>query len=361
MIWSILTFQFRNFFRNISFSSIVLSSLVVGITTSLLLFLWVKYELNYNKSVIDHDRIFALLLNDEVEGEIHTDEGTDIALMDFLSHQVPEIEAVSRVNNKNMVLAYGEKSIHRTGIYADSGFFAVHVAERFQGNATLALTNGRSIALSETLAKELFGDIPAIGKTVLVDKKTEFAVSAIFAPYPINSSFKYINFVLPISGALAEESEWVNHDIKLFDASSRKNVEEKINQKIVQLNPTDNTTSLLFAVSDWRLRWSFENGKQSGGRIVYVVIFAVTGLFVLIMACINYMNISTARANRRMREIGIRKVTGATQRLLVRQFMVHGRESDDDKPGCTAIACSRQPRFAALQSVGGLTARVFIF
>src|SRR6478609_6651266 len=114
MIWSIITFQLRNFLRNISFSSIVLSSLVVGITTSLLLFLWVKHEFTFNKSVIDHNRIFALLINDEVEGEIDTEEGTSIPLMDFLSHEVPEIEAVTRINNKNMMLANGEKSIHRT-------------------------------------------------------------------------------------------------------------------------------------------------------------------------------------------------------------------------------------------------------
>ena len=322
MIQSTLTFLIRNFFRNLSFSVITLSSLVVGITTTLLLFVWVNYELSYNKSVVDHDRIFALLMNDKVEGEIHTEEGTRIPLMDFLSNEVAEIEAVTRIDNKNAMLANGDKSIHKTGVYADSSFFTVHAPDQLQGNATQALVNNHSIAISKTLASDLFDDHNAIGKTILVDRKTEFIITAIFAPYPDNSSFRYINFVLPFSSRLKDADDWVNHDIKLVDAFSRESVEKRIDLKIAQLFPQADTKSLLFGLDDWRLRWNFENGKVSGGRIVYVIIFSITGLFVLIMACINYMNISTARATKRMREIGVRKMTGATQPNLIRQFMI---------------------------------------
>jgi ABC-type antimicrobial peptide transport system permease subunit len=272
--------------------------------------------------VVDHERIFALLLHNNVEGEIHTEEGTRIPLMDFLSREVAEIEAVTRIENKNVMLANGEISIHKTGVYADSSFFTVHVPDQLKGNAVRAMVDNRSIAISKTLASELFDDDDAIGKTILIDRKTEYIITLVFSPYPENSSFRYINFVLPFSARPKDADDWVNHDIKLVDPSSGERVEEKINQKIAQLFPQDDTKSLLLRVTDWRLRWSFENGKVSGGRIVYVIIFSISGLFVLIMACINYMNISTAHATRRMREIGVRKMTGATQTNLIRQFML---------------------------------------
>jgi putative ABC transport system permease protein len=322
MLHAITTFLIRNFFRNLSFSMITLGSLVVGITTSLLLFVWVKYEVTYDRTIVDHDRIFALLFHDDVEGEIHTGEGTRIPLMDFLSHEVPEVEAVTRIDNKNMVLESGEKTIHKTGVYGDSSFFIVHTPGQLQGNAARALNNNRSIAISQTLAKELFDGRDALGKTIFVDRKTEFVVTAVFAPYPYNSHFRYIHFVLPFMARPAGADDWVNYDVKLFDASSRQGVEKKIDRKIAQLYPDGNSASLLFGLNDWRLRWNFENGKVSGGQIVYVIIFSITGLFVLIMACVNYMNISTARAAKRMREIGVRKMTGATQHTLIRQFMI---------------------------------------
>jgi putative ABC transport system permease protein len=318
---SILLFVVRNFIRNLSFSAITLSSLVVGITTTLLFFVWVNYEFTYNKSVVHHERIFALLLNNKVEGEIHTEEGTSIPLMDFLENEVAEVEAVTRIENKNGMLANGEISIHKTGVYGDSSFFTVHPPDQLQGNAVRALVNNRSIAISKTLASELFGDDDALGKTILIDRKTEYSISLVFSPYPQNSSFRYINFVLPFSARPKDANDWVNHDIKLFDPSTRERVEKRIDQKIAQLSPQEDTQSFLFAVTDWRLHWSFENGKVSGGRIVYVIIFSISGLFVLLMACINYMNISTAQATRRMREIGVRKMTGATQTNLIRQFM----------------------------------------
>lgn len=322
MTHSILILVFRNFFRNLSFSVITLSSLVVGITTALLFFIWVNYEFSYNKSVVDHDRIFALLVHDKVEGEIHTEEGTRIPLMDFLENEVPEVEAATRIENKNVMLANGEISIHKTGVYADSSFFTVHVPDQLQGNAVRALVDNRSIAISKTLAGELFDDDDAIGKTILIDRKTEYIITLVFSPYPENSSFHYVNFVLPFSARPKDADDWVNHDLKLFDPSTRERVEKRIDRKIAQLSPQEDTKSFLFGVTDWRLRWSFENGKVSGGRIVYVITFSISGLFVLIMACINYMNISTAQAIRRMREIGVRKMTGATQTNLIRQFMI---------------------------------------
>lgn len=324
MIRSIIHFVFRNFARHFSFSLITLGSLVLGITTALLMFLWIKYEVTYNKSMIDNDRVFTLMTSYKIEGEIQTDEGTGFPLIDFLSHEVPEIEAVSRIYDSQLILSNGNKSIGKTGIYADTSFFRVHLPVYLSGKGNQVLPNNRSIVISQLLANELFGTDNVIGKSILVDHKDEYLISGVFAPFPDDSSFKRLHFVLPFAARPAGADYWkTDYHIKLYTASSHEAVEKKIDQKVAQLSPDDigSVKSLLFAMEDWRLHWEFKNGKSSGGRILYVITFSITSLFVLVMSCVNYMNIATARATKRMREIGVRKMTGATQRVLISQFM----------------------------------------
>ncbi len=321
MFPSIITFVFRNFIRNFSYSLITMSSLVVGLTTAILLFLWVNFEFGYNSTLPNSNRIYALLVNELVEGELITQEGTNISLIDFFTNEVPEIESVTRIDNSLIVLTNKEKSVQKIGASADSSFFEVHPSLFVAGNSTKPFSNPHSIAISQNLADLLFGKNEALGKTILVDQKNEFTVTAVYTPFPENSSFNYIEFVLPYYAKPRASDEWVNYDIKLFDPSTRGQVEQKIDKKVAKISGNENTKSLLFPLADWRLRWNFENGKVSGGRIVYIIIFCITGLFILIMACINYMNIATARATKRSREIGVRKMTGATQRTLIWQFM----------------------------------------
>lgn len=321
MFISILTLVFRNFVRNLSFSLIAMSSLVVGLTTAILIFLWANYEVSFNSSIPDNERIYALLVHEPVEGEILTEEGTNLPVMDYLAQEVPEIEAVTRIDNARGVLAYEEKWVQKRGAYADTSFFQIHITPILAGNAERALPDNHSIAISRQLAILLFENGNALGKTISFDRKTEFKVTAVYEPFPDNSNFDYLEFILPYPAKVRAEDEWTNYDIKLFDASSCALVEKKIDRKLAELLDQDKARSTLFAVQKWHLYWNFENGKATGGRIVQVIIFSVTGLFVLIMACINYMNIATARATKRTREIGVRKMTGATQAILIRQFM----------------------------------------
>ncbi len=298
-----------------------MSSLVIGIVAIIFLFLWVEYELNYNRTMPDRERVYALMTNDLVEGEIITEEGNNVPLMDFFTHEVGEIESVTRIDNSRALLGHKERTIQKQGIYADTSFFNVHPAKILAGSAVKPLPDNHSIALSKELADLLFVNGDAIGKTVTIDRDVEFAVSAVYNSFPVNSDFNYIKYVLPYHSKERETNEWTNYDIKLVNPDTRVQVEQKTDQKLAQLIGNTNSKAFLFPLSDWRLHWSFVNGKSSGGRIVYLVIFSITGLFVLLMACINYMNIATARATRRTREIGVRKMTGATQQGLIRQFM----------------------------------------
>jgi len=322
MIHSIIALVFRNFLRNLSYSFITMSSLVIGIVSAIFMFLWVGYELDYNRTMPDRERIYALLTNDLVEGEIVTQEGNNTPLIDFFTLEIPEIESVTRIDNSRAVLSHGEKAVQKGGVYADTSFFAVHPVALLAGSTAKPLPDNHSIALSKKLADLLFADNDALGKTVVIDHKNEFIVSAVYTPYPENSNFNYIEYVLPYHSKVRESNEWANYDLKLYDPAMREQVEQKIDKKFAQVFANANSKAFLFPLSDWRLHWSFENGKSSGGRIVYLVIFSVTGIFVLLMACINYMNIATARATKRTREIGVRKMTGATQIVLIRQFMI---------------------------------------
>jgi putative ABC transport system permease protein len=321
MLSSIMKLLFRNFSRNVSYSIITVSSLVLGLTTALVLFVWMEHEFTFNRQMPDSQRVYALLANELIEGEVVTQEGTNFPLMNFLTYEIPEVESLTRRDNSNIVLSNGEKSVQKIGVYADSGFFKLYPPERIAGDFERPFKNKHAIVISKRLADLLFENQDALGKMILADRKNEFVVAGVFAAFPDNSSFDYIDFILPYDSKPRASDEWVNYDLKLFDASTRQTVEQKIDKKYFEVFKHDKTKALLFCLDDWRLHWSFENGKPSGGRIVHVLVFCITGIFVLIMACVNYMNIATARATKRTREIGVRKMTGASQNILIRQFM----------------------------------------
>jgi len=313
---------FRSLYRSPSYSITTIAGLVVGITTALAAFLWVTYELTYNHVHPDTDQVFLLMANERVDGEVVTGDETPVPF-DFLVHDVPEIEAATRIDNTMLKLTVENTSLQKRGVFADSTFFQVHPASIISGDAVTPLRDNSSIAISQTLAELLFKDKDALGETVYINQQKAFKVSAVYEAYASNSDLRHIDFVLPFNGKERDpEDVWINTRVKLYSPSGKVAAEKKINAKLNELSEDDDELdAFLFCMTDWRLRWSFENGVQSGGRYVYVFIFGLSGLLILALACINYMNIATARATARAREIGVRKVSGATQSILVRQFM----------------------------------------
>ncbi|MBL7848918.1 MAG: ABC transporter permease [Cyclobacteriaceae bacterium] len=322
MLRSILSLTVRHFFRNLYFSVITLGSLVVGISVVVILFLWDRYEFGFDRQDPDAARVYTLLSNEKMDGAIETGEEFNVPLADFLAHELPEVEATTRIDNTEQQLTVDNATVRKSGIYADSSFFRVFHAPLFEGSGLQPLPGNRSIAISEELALLLFRDTQALGKHLTLDGKREFQVTSIFKTFPRNSHLSYIHYILPFHAIPRQPDEWVNYYVKLYPSADKVQVEHKIDGKLKQIFGNDKLTSFLHALTDWRLHWNFENGKPTGGRIVYVMIFNITGAFILLMACINYVNLATARASRRAREIGVRKVTGATQRALVKQFLV---------------------------------------
>lgn len=321
MLYSTLILTLRNFFRNLSYSFIILSGLVVGLTTAILVFLWVEYELSFDRYHHDNERVFAVLMNEVVDGGIETYEETPAPLADYLNSEISEVESFTRFDNTQGLLSYGAKSIQRYGMYVDSGYFDVFHPEIISGNSAQPFPDNKSIVISRELAQLLFDSDDVLGNVITLDKTNDFKVTGVFSEFPENSSLRSYEFVLPFHAKPREIDEWQNYYVKLSNKDMCKAVEAKIDEKLSEFLGNQNTKSLLFCLTDWRLHWSFENGKVSGGRIVYVIIFSVTALFILIMAAINYVNIMTASAAKRAREIGVRKVTGATQYVLIRQFL----------------------------------------
>jgi putative ABC transport system permease protein len=322
MLRSILAFTVRNLIRNGSYSLFAVSGLMIGITTAVLILLWVGYELRYDKYHPDNKRVYTILFNESIDGEVQLQDATYAPLVEFLSTEVPEVEMMTRINNAWQRITIGDKSVERNGIYADSGYFEMFHPQIAEGSFDKALSDKKSIVINTSLAKILFGERDAVGKFVLLGKNQEYRVTAVFADMPVNSSMAYAEFILPVSAQpVRNDDGWQDYYVKLHPDASPRAVEKKVDAELKRFFKNDNNTSLLFCLTDWRLHWNFENGKQSGGRIIYVTLFGFSALAILAMACINYTNMATARATRRAREIGVRKATGATQRILVKQFL----------------------------------------
>ena len=330
MLHFTLTLMFRNLFRNLSYSLITISGLVVGLTVAIITFLWVRYEFSYNADNPDADRIYVVLANETTDGEIGTSDWIYLPnSQDYPLSDVAGVEVATRTASTTRKISHGEKWEQNRGIYADSGFFQIHQPKIITGNGAHPFPNNHSIAISQNMANLLFENGDALGKTILLNRDFEFNVTVVYAPFPKNSEMNFVEFVLPFSSrkrleddpAWGNASGWSKVYFKLHQASSPEAVEQNINAKQKEIFGSDDTKAMLFCMTDWRLYWNFENGKQSGGRIVYVKTFSIAAVFILIMACVNYMNIATARATQRAKEIGVRKMTGATQSLLIRQFM----------------------------------------
>lgn len=320
MLASFITIALRSVVRNLNYSLITTSSLVVGITTSLVIFTWATFELSYDRQDPDANRVFVVMSNEQLDGVVETQSETYAPLMDALVNEIPEVDAVTRIDNTGEQLTYAGKSVGREGAYGDPDFFSVFQTTQLEGTLD-ALADKTSIAISDELAALLFNNLPAVGKVITLGKRGDYKVAAVYKSYPKNNSLHYVHFVLPYDALPRDPEEWVGYYVKLNQAESRTSVEKKIDANFKEFFGHDRITSMLFCLTDWRLHWNFENGKVSGGRIVYVVIFCLLGFFILMMGCVNYMNIATARAARRAKEIGVRKMTGAGRGTLIRQFL----------------------------------------
>ncbi len=332
MLKTFFKIAYRNFIRNKAFSFINMAGLTVGIASVLLIFLWIQNELGYDQFHEKKDRIYVAWNRATFDGKLMCWQTTPKILASTMERDLPEVERAVRVNWSNKFLfSIGDKRITRPGNMVDTGFLQVFSFPLLKGDPATALNDMHSIILTEKLAKALFGKEEAMGKVIKVDNKDNFTVTGIAKDLPNNTRFDF-EYLLPWSYLVyrkENDSSWLNNSTRTYVllkanatlasvAPKMKVLKQKYNQEARE----SNWEMFLYPISRWRLYSSFTNGAEDGqGIIQYVRIFGIIAGFILLIACINFMNLSTARSEKRAREVGIRKVVGARKGSLIGQFI----------------------------------------
>jgi len=320
----------RNLVRGKSFSIINISGLAVGMACAILILLWLQNEINFDKFHTNKNRLYEVYGLTTLEGKLSTINQTEQPLAPALKEGYPEVEASTRFGQANSFLfTAGDKRL--TGIeggFVDPSFFQLFDFPLVSGNKNDQLENVYSIVITEKLAGKLFGNEDALNKIIKIDSTDNFIVTGILKDLPSNTRFTF-EYLLPWSYLRQlgwNDDSWLSNNISTFVLLKPGTDKDAFNNKIKDIarinSGKDIWTHFLFPLSQWHLYSRFENGKPTGGRIESVRLFAIIAAFILLIACINFTNLSTARSEKRAKEVGIRKVAGAGKRLLIGQFIV---------------------------------------
>lgn len=323
-----LKIAFRNFTRNFRSTFLNILGLSVGLTATILILLWILDELSYDQFHAKKDRIFQVWDTQRYSENVFTFRSTPGPLAEALKNAFPEIDETCRLTFTFTSLAFQENTFNEGGLYAEPELFKMFSFPIKEGNIDKLLPNNNSIVISEKLAQKLFPDQEAINKSIRIGDKEDFIVSGVMKDVPRNSSLRF-DFVLPYS-VFERDTPWAknmgNNGIQTFLTLSNPSDEAKINGEItdfvkdrVEGSPVE-LFIRLFTLN--RLHSKFVDGKPAGGGIENVKNMALIALVVLLMAIINFMNLSTARSSLRAKEVGIKKVAGTSRKQLIVQFML---------------------------------------
>ena len=333
MIRHNILIAYRNSKKYKSSFFINLAGLSSGLACVLLIFFWVSDELKVDQFHKNKDRLYQVLENVDQGTGLITRMSTSGPTAEALAAEMPEVEmsVTSTLDWADTdVLSTDDKDVKAVGLYAGVNFFRMFSYELIEGEPAQVLADKKSIVLNESLARNLFGTIDdVVGKIVLLRHDKEFQVSGIMKDIGTNSSARF-EFVLSFEG-FRDENEWVTNwfntapqthvllkertDITAFNNKIKDLVRTKTEGKANHRSP------FVRRHSDGYLYGRYENGMLAGGRIEYVKLFSIIAIFILLIACINFMNLSTARASRRVKEVGVKKAIGARQRHLVFQYL----------------------------------------
>lgn len=330
MIQNFFKIAWRNLLRNKGFSFINISGLAIGMAAAVLISLWIKSELDYDQFHENRDRIYEAWNKATFSGKLQCWNTTPKALARATEKDIPQVERAVRVNWPNSLLfSVGEKRLTVSGNMVDTGFLQMFSFPLAKGNAKTALSNGSSIVLTEKLARKIFGNEDAMGKVIKIDNKDNFTVTGVLKDLPKDTRFNF-EYLLPWDYLIKrgeDDSSWDNNSTRTYVMLKKNTSIEAANavmkgMKIRYSKDEDPKWEMfLYPMSRWRLYSNFTDGKEDGGLIDFVKLFGIIAGFILLIACINFMNLSTARSEKRAKEVGIRKVVGAQKGSLVGQFL----------------------------------------
>jgi len=328
----------RSLLKQKEFSLLNLLGLALGLTCSLLILLWIQHQKSYDAFHSKADTIYQVLCNMKSgDGAIATWKGTPYPYSQSLQNDYPEVEnMVITTYERKHFLRVGNKNIKENGIYASETFFQLFDFRILKGNPNELLNAPNKIVISEKQAKKFFGNLweSAVGNTIQINEQDDYYISGVFADVPITSSLEF-EYILPFKKLLADNenlsNDYGNYSYPIFvqlkEGTDRTVlIDQLLAQTDKKLTSQDFYTTpegmILHPFTERHLYNKFENGKVAGGRIEYVQLFFWFALFILLIACINYMNLATARASQRAKEVGIRKTIGAGRSNLLGQFFM---------------------------------------
>ncbi len=336
MIRNYLKIAWRNLIKNRMHSSINIAGLAVGMAVAMLIGLWIWDELSFNQSFNNYNRIAIVMQHQTANGDVSTGTAVPYLMGDELKKSYGndfKYVSMSKWTNDH-ILAFGENKITKRGNYFEPPITEMLSLKMLKGTRS-ALQDNHSIILSASTAKALFGNSDPMNKRVIIDNKFDVTVTGIYEDLPFNSDFNDLTFIAPWklyidanNWAEKATNPWGNNSfqtwVQMADNADMDKVSAKIKdvwlKRVTSADAAYKPVIFLRPMRKWHLYSEFKNGVNVGGRIQFVWLFGMIGFLVLLLACINFMNLSTARSEKRAKEVGIRKAIGSLRGQLIRQF-----------------------------------------
>lgn len=332
MLKNFVLIAFRNLRRHISYSVINIAGLSIGIACSILILLWVQNETSFDKFIPKSERLYQVYANADFNGAINSWNSVPMPSYDeFKTANSHIVNSVVTGWGENRLMTVGDTRIMQRGFFVSEEFLDMFEFPMLRGEASQVLDDPSSIVISESLAEILFKNEDPIGQIVKVNDESNLKVTGIVKDVPDNSTFQF-DYLIPWKHRVSinpwvarNQTNWGNYSFQVFvelsDASKEQEVNEGIHDILTEKGQDDVPRWFqLHNMEQWRLYSNFENGVATSGQADYVKLFSVIALFILVIACINFMNLSTARSERRAKEVGIRKSLGSRRGQLIMQF-----------------------------------------
>lgn len=329
--------SWRNIIKEKGYSGFNILGLAVGMSVALIIGLWVQYQASYDRFLPDFGQAYRAMVRSSPNGVTEAGGASCLPLADAIRRDVPGVKYVAQADfGGQHSLMTGDKKVYNTGLFAGEDFLKIFRYPLLQGNAEDVLKQPASIVLTKSTAIALFGQEDPMNKIIRVDNLHDVKVAGILADLPGNSSLTF-DYIIPFSYYI-QTQDWIRQNLDNWNMNpiqtfiglqsnvskdqaelALKTIYKKYDHDAYQASKTE---VFIHPLKDWHLYSEFKNGVVSGGFIDYVKVFSIIGLLVLLLACINFTNLSIARSEKRAREVGVRKAIGSLKKHIIFQFLI---------------------------------------